>query len=118
MRYVPDDDDGMTVRLGDVNGEPTAHTRHGDPETSHEAASTVGDPRFSQQAVLSILKQVGPCTDEQLVAAYMLSRQRRQSPSGIRTRRAELVTQGLVEWTGTSSIMRTGRRGRVWRAVE
>lgn len=92
--------------------------RTSDPETSHEAAASLPDLRASQQAVLTVIKQIGACTDEWLVYCYPATAQARelprQSPSGIRTRRKELVEQGLVEWTGEKRPIASGRNARVW----
>lgn len=95
-----------------------ARARHSDPDTSHEAAASVRNIRESQQHILELLRRYGPLTDERLgfrhravfVGKFM-------SPSGIRTRRAELVAKGLVEWTGRKIKMSTGRMAREWRAV-
>lgn len=68
--------------------------------------------------MLDVLVAGGPMTDEQLQQTY--SEQRglpAQSPSGLRTRRAELVDAGLVEPTGDKRPMTTGRLARVWRAT-
>jgi hypothetical protein len=42
----------------------------------------------------------------------------RQSLSGLRTRRSELVKKGLVEWTGDYETLNTGRRARIWKAIK
>lgn len=102
-----------------------AHARSSDPDTSHEAAASTGDVRASQAAVMLVLNECGPVTDETLVATYHRAWARdtenllpRQSPSGIRSRRAELVRRGLVVWTGQKATMTTGRKGRVWAVKE
>jgi len=93
-----------------------ARARRTDPDTSHEAAASVWNIRTSQVAVLGMLRKYGPATDEQLISdmkrcpLYM-------SPSGIRTRRAELVAKGLVEYAGYKQVISTGRQARVWKAV-
>ncbi|MHC5840021.1 hypothetical protein ACYTYC_09450, partial [Streptococcus pyogenes] len=50
-----------------------AHARHTDPETSHEAAASIGEDkiRASQQAVLMILLRFGPMTDSKLIEHYL-----------------------------------------------
>jgi hypothetical protein len=101
------------------SGRPVA--RNSDPETSHEAASSVVKVRERQLAVQRLLRDVGPMTDEQIVATYATRPEAtslKQSPSGLRTRRAECVELGLVEWTGERRTMTTGRAARVWRAVD
>ena len=91
-----------------------ARARRTDPETSHEAAASVRNIRGSQVRVINLLKAYGPMTDEKLVTfAYHAG----MSPSGIRTRRSELVAKGLVEYAGYKQVMSTGRMARVWKAV-
>lgn len=87
-----------------------------DPTTSHEAASSVKSITSTQQAILDLLRS--PMTDEELVNAYYDRVDRGQapnaSPSGIRSRRAELATRGLV----VDSLMRarlvSGRHAIIW----
>lgn len=99
-----------------------AHARLSDPETSHQAAASVGDLRLSQAAILQFLSTFGPMTDERLVDTYTAFWRQwdypAQSPQGIRSRRAELVRLGLVEFTGEKALMSTGRMARVWRVRE
>ncbi|WP_051103521.1 hypothetical protein [Terracoccus sp. 273MFTsu3.1] len=92
----------------------TAVARATDPETSHEAAASVGDVRESQRFVHSLLKASGGATDEALVnttqnLGFPIS------PSGLRTRRSELVRLGLVEDSGERERLASGRRAIVWR---
>lgn len=79
-----------------------AHARRTDPETSHAAARSVTDLTAKQTAVLTLLRDFGPLTDLELVEKYGTAAQGfpgvfpRQSTSGLRTRRHELVDRGLV----------------------
>lgn len=97
-----------------------AVARAGDPETSWEAAQsqTSEKIRVSQQAVLRVLGDVGPCTDRYLVSAYQSAMdagyELPQSESGIRTRRKELARYGLVVDTGRRFLLPSGRRAIVW----
>lgn len=90
--------------------ETGAVARSSDPGTSWEAARRVEGIRESQEAVLRVLRS-GPKTDEELVEHPDLHM---QSPSGIRTRRAELRDQGLVRDSGRRAVGKTGRRMIVW----
>jgi hypothetical protein len=94
---------------------PAAHARRADPETSHAAAAslTPGTLRASQAEVLTILRQ-GPMHDQR-IAQTALAWHSKQSPSGLRTRRAELVAAGLVEDSGRREILPSGRSSVVWR---
>jgi hypothetical protein len=96
--------------------------RRTDPETSVEAAESVQDKiRASQAAVLLVLNTYYPegCTDSELIIMYRMQSNRmtlpRQSESGIRTRRSELVERGLVEDTGKRDVLASGRRSIIWK---
>jgi hypothetical protein len=110
----------MRFRASGVRAEPRARTT--DPETSHAAAASVRNPTANQAAVLRVLKNSGPITDETLVRAYTHNSHNnmnlpQQSESGIRTRRKELVDARLV---AAYDKVRgsTGRMMTRWRAVE
>ena len=92
---------------------PKAVARRGDPGTSWEAADSVRRIRETQQQVLDLLRRHGPLTDEQL-GAYANLAGMKQSPSGLRTRRRELVDMKLVEDTGQKRLTQAGRRTIVW----
>ena len=96
-----------------------AHARRGDPDTSHDAAASITDLTARRAAVLDLLRRDGWMTDETIHDHYQDGDiQPPQSPSGLRTRRSELVTLGLVCDTGEREILRSGRRAVVWRAVD
>lgn len=90
-----------------------AHARRGDRDTSKEAAAVATRRiRASQLEVLEVMVDLQrPIADRGLVA-IMEKRGTKQKRSGIRTRRAELVSAGLVE--------SKGRKGghTYWRAYE
>lgn len=101
--------------------EPEAVARRSDPETSWEAARSVTHIRESQQEILDLFRFRGTgMTDEEVALLYhdvvCKSGPRCQSPSGLRTRRAELVAQGLLRDTGDRRRGSTGRRMIVWAA--
>lgn len=104
-----------------------AHTRTTDPVTSHSAALSVRVTE-NQQHVLNVLRNEGPMTDVQLVRRYnywhgAVVNMPRQSESGIRTRRAELVDKGLVraliddEGEYVTQRLPSGRQAILWEAV-
>ena len=78
-----------------------AHARNTDPITSHLAAASVDLSRgqmlvFEEfHAVLALRGYPRPMTDEELVGEMS-----RLSPSGARSRRAELTSMGLLVDTG------------------
>lgn len=91
--------------------------RRTDPQTSHDAARSVGQLTRKQLHVLDILKTYGPMTDEELGLAYRRAAREHkvepQSDSGIRTRRSELQKLALVEGVRIT-VNSTGRRVTVW----
>jgi hypothetical protein len=103
-------------------------TRAGDPETSRAAARRASDDMTKKQlGVLTVFQMFGALTDEELVDKYeehvrALSKRPEfadllpiQTPSGIRSRRAELVRLGYLVPTGQKRRMRTGGEGAVHR---
>lgn len=99
-------------------GGPEPVARRGDPETSWEAARSVRPETIRKTAaeVLAVLRDCGPCTDEE-IAAVCRRRGSKQSPSGLRTRRSELVTLGLVVDSGRRALTSAGRRTIIWSLV-
>ena len=96
-----------------------ARARTTDPYTSHLAAASLGEDKLreSQAAVLRFIKRCGSagCDDGKLVTSY--NGLVPQSPSGLRTRRAELVRRGLVRDSGRITVMPSGRKAIIWEAV-
>lgn len=75
------------------------------------------DLSAEQAAVQDFLKGYGPCTDDEMVEVYpKVYNHVPQSASSLRARRAELVTRGLVEWTGLKVRTPSGGLVRTWRA--
>jgi hypothetical protein len=97
--------------------ELSAHARATDPQTSHDAAASIPSDkiRASQQAVLSVLRVHGPMDDTGIIEICMLA-QPSQSPSGIRTRRSELVAKGLIADSGERRTLASGRKAIIWTA--
>lgn len=102
---------------------PIVRARRTDPETSHAAAASI-DPdtlRQSLRDVYDLLAAAGSATDERLVTGFEFAigdgHVKPQSPSGIRSRRSELVRAGLVRDTGRREILSSGRQAIVWEVV-
>jgi len=110
----------MSVRESTVQRMRLARTR--DPETSHEAAQSA-DMCASEAEVMRVLHTHGCGTDDRI---YNLSAPVHEwhsarifyTPQRLRTARHALVLRGLVEWTGETTLLPSGRRARVWRIVE
>lgn len=88
-----------------------------DPETSWEAAKSVGNLASTRAAIIDILTRT-PMTDLQLVRefgkAVLAGLVEPASESGIRSRRAELVKLGRVIDTGQREVLPSGRKAIVW----
>lgn len=95
----------------------TPRARNTDPETSHQAATSVADLRHTQRIVYTLLSIEGPQTDEELLLLWNDRIAERISPSGLRTRRNELVDAGLVRDTGERRPIQSGRNAIVWEVV-
>lgn len=91
--------------------------RRTDPDTSYEAALSLSSERLSwcRRMILALLRQ-GALTDEQ-IADRWAEVGSPQSPSSLRTRRAELVDAGLVRDSGRHGLTRSGRRTIIWEPV-
>lgn len=89
--------------------------RSTDPDTSHEAARRVTlNIRATQQEVLSLFTRFGEMTDPELVeTAKNLGS--KQSESGLRTRRSELVDLGRLE--RKTKVYRNGAHRYLWGLV-
>lgn len=90
-----------------------AATRKSDPETSHEAAAKLGDLTEAQEEVLDLFRRHGPMMDEELVATAARE-ESKQTESGLRTRRSELVESGVLAWTGRFGQNSNENRSRIW----
>ena len=93
--------------------------KHTDPETSHQAARSVGPWEAKQIAILTLFRNFGQdgFTNEKLVEAYrdLGMGLPWQSDSGIRSRKAELVKQGRIIDSGERRKTIAGRNAIVWR---
>lgn len=98
--------------------DPIARARRTDPETSHEAASSVRRIRETQADVLTVIRKYGPLSDEEISSRYKDSGMPRQSESGLRTRRSELVALGLVADSGRFGYTLSNRKTILWQVCE
>jgi hypothetical protein len=98
-----------------------AVARPSDPITSHEAASSIKDLTLTQKRVLEVLERYGPATDEEINRYYFHLAQafdwNQVSPSGLRSRRAELVEAGKVQDSGERGTTKSGRATVSWELV-
>ena len=91
-------------------------TRTLDPSTSHLAAATLTVPDLSlaQTRILALVTTFGGMSDEELADHWAAMDFPPISPSGLRTRRAELVRQQRLEDTGVRTVTQAGRSTVVW----
>jgi hypothetical protein len=94
--------------------EPQAHARRTDGPRSHEAAKSVQNISETQEQILRILRALGPLTDERIQEVFVGY----CSPSGIRSRRAELVRMGKVRQSAREGRTAAGRACGVWEVVK
>lgn len=99
----------------------TPRARTSDPKTSHAAAQSVRRATLTDthKRVGRLLAVYGPQCDEQIAELWRDAERDdpkwpRVSPSGLRTRRRELVDAGLVVDSGRETRTRSGRRTVLW----
>ena len=97
---------------------PEAHARATDLPTSHAAAKSVRNSEKVRQNILHILTQWGALTDEEIAAHYALGFEPKSSPSGIRSRRAELVKRGKIKPSVNLGRTASGRECYMWEIAE
>ena len=95
------------------------HARHSDPDTSHEAARRVRHDtvKWMKEGIIWALED-NPLglTDEQLFRSLSAHPVRFPSPSSLRTRRSELVDEGIVEAVPDKyGETASGRKCHIWR---
>lgn len=78
-------------------------------------SKTPDDIRDSQKKVLRALLVYGPMTDEEIYLT--VTKHGQMSPSGVRTRRSELVKRDLVRKTDMVKYTVSNRRTAVWAAI-
>jgi hypothetical protein len=94
-------------------GGSVAKARATDPQTSHDAADSLGDLRESEREVYELFQTYGPMTDLQLVQ-YARMNDSKQSDSGLRTRRSELVEARFIRDSGHTARTPRGQSATVW----
>lgn len=89
------------------------NARNTDPSTSHEAARSVDNITLTQEYIIRALQR--PATDVALVDRYRnIKSAPAASESGIRSRRSELVSKGVIRDSGSREVLPSGRRAIVW----
>lgn len=97
--------------------------RRTDPETSREAALSLDEAKVTKlMKTIYNLLSVEAMYDEKLIREYLMLAGKYgwdlASPSGIRTRRSDLVKLGWVIDSGDRAVLPSGRKSIVWKAVE
>jgi hypothetical protein len=99
-----------------------AHARNTDPQTSHDAAASVR-VTAGQREVLEIFELLHRATDENVARKHearclLGTAYASLSPSGLRTRRSELVRLGKIRDSGVRWTMASGRKAVVWEVCD
>lgn len=101
---------------------PTPVARATDPGTSWAAAGSVRNQTQVHRFLISLLRQFGPMTDEEIAHRWKHQQVEWDLPltsdSGLRTRRKELVDMGVAEATGEERRTKSNRKTKVWRLVD
>lgn len=87
-----------------------------DPAMAHSASARLS---IVQARILAILLVCGASTDARIQAEYRLRYplpEQHATPQSLRSRRAELVAQGLVAFAGSCERTGFGRRTQKWEA--
>lgn len=90
------------------------NTRTTDPSTSHAAEKSVSKLAESYRIILDLFEKHGPMNDEQLLDRWKYEAPKPGSPSGIRSRRSELVAAERLRDSGERIKMTSGRMSIVW----
>lgn len=103
--------------IKDMRPPAKSKVRRMDPGTSFSAAlaQTPEKTRGLYIAIRQILDRK-PMTDEELLALFQ-SKHKSVTPSGVRSRRAELVDAGWVRDSGEKRLTAAGSPSIVWEAV-
>jgi hypothetical protein len=95
-----------------------ATARNTDPQTSHAAAASVRNVTATQTAILALFSKHLGLSDGELIDVYFSWADTglvpNASPSGIRSRRAELVARGWVCDSGEREKTPSGRSSIIW----
>lgn len=104
----------MSEAISEIYGlGDRAVARRSDPDTSHDAAASVGDTTQLQRLILWSLASA-PKHDAALIVSLENDIFKAWSDAGIRTRRRELVEMGRVRDSGQRVTLPTGRQSIVW----
>ncbi len=104
--------------ISEINLPAVSKVRRRDPQTSFEAA-TAQTAEKSQRLYTAIYRVLSrrSLTDDELIAALERSAPFSVTPSGVRSRRKELVQAGWVHDTGLQRPSTAGKPSTVWEAV-
>lgn len=94
-----------------------AHARKADRPTSKQAAASVKGISPLKQRILKMFRLAGWLTDEQLIDTYrkIYGEASLSSDQSIRSRRSDLVRDGLLKDSGAVKPSKRGNDSTVWR---
>lgn len=87
--------------------------RRADPETSKAAARSITADSELHHQIVGLLYRSVPLTDEE-ICTRLLAQGIRCTPSGVRSRRSELVDAGIVKDSGQRGTTVAGRESIRW----
>lgn len=91
-----------------------AHARASDPSTSHAAAASIRSAEITELQIWILDVLESPLSDEQIWNELTKRHPGRLTPSGVRTRRSELVDDGRILDSGRKTSTAAGRKSIVW----
>lgn len=98
--------------------QSTRLARSTDPSTSHDAVPNRRKREEQKNAILHLLRTLGPLTDHQLTYEYRKRRAQHNWPAtqddSVRKRRSELKNEGRVRSTGKTSGWGAGAPSTLW----
>jgi hypothetical protein len=107
------------VPVKEITVPTSQRVRTRSADTSWDAALSITNERGRRafERIYGILDTLGPLTDSEISTAYATMYNDPISPSGLRSRRAELAAAGWVRTTGDKRKNHRNRDEQVWEAL-
>ena len=106
----------MSVLLMTEDGGP--RVRLLDPITSHEAADSNHNRAEVEAFVLTLFREIGPMSDNELTVSYFLRGGPDAHFDSPRKRRSDATNKGLLVATNILRLSKSNRRMTVWALAE
>ena len=112
---MPTDQPMLWNESNDPDTPLHTRARKRDPRTSKMAANSLNLSQ-GQKKVMVVFRSYGSMTDEELIE-NLAKLKIDLTPSGARSRRAELVRKGAIKDSGQTRLGSTGNKMTVWEIV-